>query len=122
MPIDSSSASSPDDSSSPSPSSSLPSSTEARHHDRARMHFNSLNDAQGTSEHFKHLKPSILRPFFGSNVPEPTSVLASKRGEHPCAGYSRQVHQCLDQRHNEFTYCQTAVAAFNQCLNELDSK
>lgn len=98
---------------------SPPVGSEEGKHDHARMHIGSLHDVKGTSEHFKHLRPSALQPFFGSNEPEPIPAMQAERKEHPCAGYSRQVHRCLDSHNNDFTLCQTSVAAFNQCLNEL---
>lgn len=104
------------------PSSSSPAADASSRHDRARMHFGSLNDVEGTSHHFKHLQPSVLRPFFGANVPEPTLATQPQGNEHPCAGYSRQVHRCLDHHNNDFTFCQSSVSAFNQCLNEMGSK
>eukprot|EP00796_Vickermania_ingenoplastis_P001550 gene1550-935_t len=92
----------------------------AGRHERARMHLGTLDEGHDKSKHFSHLKRSPLTPFFGSNVPEPVSSLAPKRGDHPCTAYSKQVHRCLDRTNNDFALCQSSVFAFNKCLNELD--
>ncbi|CBZ29654.1 conserved hypothetical protein [Leishmania mexicana MHOM/GT/2001/U1103] len=82
---------------------------------RARTHIAGLGHVSA-KDVFKHYRRSWLTPFFGSNEPEPT--FRQERAQHPCQIFSREVHRCLEEHSNSFGFCQTRVAAFQQCLRE----
>ncbi|AYU81822.1 hypothetical protein, conserved [Leishmania donovani] len=82
---------------------------------RARTHIAGLGHVSA-KDVFKDYRRSWLTPFFGSNEPEPT--FQQEGTQHPCQIFSREVHRCLEDHHNSFAFCQTRVAAFQQCLRE----
>ncbi|XQJ29792.1 hypothetical protein NXY56_005852 [Leishmania guyanensis] len=84
-------------------------------YDRARTHIAGLGHVS-SKDVFKDYRRSWLTPFFGSNEPEPT--FQEEGTLHPCQIFSRQVHTCLEKNNNNFAFCQTRVAVFQQCLRE----
>ncbi|GET91601.1 hypothetical protein, conserved [Leishmania tarentolae] len=82
---------------------------------RARTHIAGLGHIYA-KDVFKQYRRTWLTPFFGSNEPEPTFRLEG--AQHPCQMFSREVHRCLEEHSNAFAFCQTRVAAFQQCLRE----
>lgn len=87
-----------------------------RYH-RGRMHFTSLGDVKA-SDAFQSYKRNWLASFFGSNEPEPFISVGPK--VHPCKLFSHEVHRCLEKNDNNFFFCQTRVANFQQCLREFN--